>query len=151
VKTLTLILVAVLSWGSLSAQNLEKVLEDYILLKNNLIEGNQIGATSSAKQLVITLESLNQISDQKSLMNEIISSSKNITKTNNIEQQRNELGKLSESTWNLINTNDSFNKKAYYNYCPMKKAYWISEVKEIRNPFYGKQMLQCGSVKESIN
>lgn len=26
-----------------------------------------------------------------------------------------------------------------------KGAFWISEDKEIRNPYYGKQMMTCGS------
>lgn len=148
---MTLILMAVLAWGSLSAQTLEKVLDDYIELKNYLIDGNQNGVTSSSKQLVISLESLKEVSSQKSIINEIILSSNNINKFSNIEQRRNEFGKQSEALWKLIKANDSFPKKVYYDYCPMKKMHWISEVKEIRNPFFGKQMLQCGNVKESIN
>jgi len=144
-------LTAVLSWGSLSAQNLEQVFEDYIILENYFIEGNQKGASSSAIQLVASLENLKEGSDQKVLKNEIIISSKNISKAGNIDQQRNEFGKLSESLWKLMKADTSFQNKAYYNYCPMKKAYWISDSKAIRNPFYGKQMLQCGHVKESIN
>jgi len=144
-------LTAVLSWGSLSAQNLEQVFEDYIVLENYLIESNLNGAKESASQLVILFERLKEESDQKTLINEIIASAKTIAKSGNLEQQRNEFAKLSESFWKLIKANKSFQNKAYYNYCPMKKAYWISESKDIRNPFYGKQMLQCGNVKESIN
>jgi len=29
-----------------------------------------------------------------------------------------------------------------------KGAIWISETKEIKNPYYGKKMLSCGSMKE---
>ena len=148
---MTLILMAVLSWGSLSAQNLEQVFEDYIVLENYLLESNLNGAKESASQLVISLEKLKEESDQKTLINEIIASAKTIAKSGNIEQQRNEFGKQSEALWKLIKANDSFPKKVYYDYCPMKKMHWISEVKEIRNPFFGKQMLQCGNVKESIN
>lgn len=150
-KTLQIIFVIVLSWGSLSAQNLEQVFKDYMVLENYLVEGNQNEALSSAMQLINSLENLEGANDQKTLINEIITSAKTIAKSGKVEQQRNEFGKLSESFWKLIKANKSFQIKAYYNYCPMKKAYWISDVKDIRNPFYGKQMLQCGSVKESIN
>ena len=43
----------------------------------------------------------------------------------------------------------------YYQYCPMafdnKGAYWLSESKEIRNPYFGDKMLTCGSTKEVLN
>ena len=31
-----------------------------------------------------------------------------------------------------------------------KGGVWISQSKEIKNPFYGKEMLTCGEVKEII-
>ncbi len=43
----------------------------------------------------------------------------------------------------------------YKQFCPMalnnEGAYWFSEVKEIRNPYFGDKMLKCGSVVETIN
>ena len=43
----------------------------------------------------------------------------------------------------------------YKQFCPMalnnEGAYWLSEVKEIRNPYFGEQMLKCGTVVETIN
>ena len=46
-------------------------------------------------------------------------------------------------------------KTLYKDFCPMannnKGAYWLSEVKEIKNPFFGSKMMTCGSVKKQIN
>ena len=46
-------------------------------------------------------------------------------------------------------------QKLYYDNCPMynkgKGGNWISETKEIQNPYYGKSMRDCGSVKEELN
>ena len=43
----------------------------------------------------------------------------------------------------------------YLEYCPMANGntggYWLSNEKEIRNPYFGDKMLKCGSVKETIN
>ena len=43
----------------------------------------------------------------------------------------------------------------FYQYCPMaldsQGAYWLSNTKEIRNPYFGGNMLSCGSTKETIN
>ncbi|MGB5359785.1 DUF3347 domain-containing protein [Eudoraea sp.] len=42
----------------------------------------------------------------------------------------------------------------YKQFCPMafdgKGGYWISDVEEIRNPYYGEKMLKCGKVTETI-
>lgn len=42
----------------------------------------------------------------------------------------------------------------YKQYCPMafngKGAYWLSDSKEVRNPYFGDQMLKCGVVDATI-
>ncbi len=30
-------------------------------------------------------------------------------------------------------------------------AYWLSKTSDIKNPYYGKKMLTCGEVKDSID
>ena len=46
------------------------------------------------------------------------------------------------------------NETIYYQFCPMARngagAYWLSAVKEIKNPYYGEAMLTCGENKEVI-
>lgn len=46
------------------------------------------------------------------------------------------------------------NQLLYVAYCPMannnKGAYWLSKAKEIRNPYLGKKMPDCGEVKGEI-
>jgi len=40
-------------------------------------------------------------------------------------------------------------------YCPMafngKGAFWLSDSKEVRNPYFGDEMLTCGVVDKEIN
>jgi hypothetical protein len=39
-------------------------------------------------------------------------------------------------------------KGAYHEaYCPMARASWLQTGKEVRNPYYGKSMLDCGELK----
>ncbi|MEZ4842562.1 MAG: DUF3347 domain-containing protein [Flavobacteriaceae bacterium] len=46
-------------------------------------------------------------------------------------------------------------KVVYQDFCPMannnKGASWLSEVKEIKNPYFGSKMLKCGTIKKQIN
>ena len=39
----------------------------------------------------------------------------------------------------------------YHQYCPMVKASWLNDSKDIKNPYYGSMMLTCGSTKEVLN
>jgi hypothetical protein len=46
-------------------------------------------------------------------------------------------------------------QKLYQAYCPMynnnKGAQWLSVTKEIKNPYYGSKMMDCGEVQREIN
>jgi hypothetical protein len=35
-------------------------------------------------------------------------------------------------------------------YCPMAKKYWLQKGEDVRNPFYGKSMLDCGRIVPGI-
>ena len=69
------------------------------------------------------------------------------------EHQREHFVSLSKNMFEVMKVikND---KTVYYQKCPMandgKGAIWISEVKGIKNPYQGTQMLTCGSVKETL-
>lgn len=42
----------------------------------------------------------------------------------------------------------------YKDFCPMynngKGAFWLSETKEIKNPYLGKAMPTCGTIQEEL-
>jgi hypothetical protein len=35
-------------------------------------------------------------------------------------------------------------------YCPMLRKYWLQKGAAIRNPYYGKEMLDCGRISDSL-
>ncbi len=47
-----------------------------------------------------------------------------------------------------------YNKTLYVDYCPManndKGAYWLSQIKEIQNPYLGQKMPNCGEIKKVL-
>ncbi len=47
-----------------------------------------------------------------------------------------------------------YNKPLYVDYCPManknKGAYWLSQIKEIQNPYLGQKMPHCGEIKKEL-
>ena len=46
-------------------------------------------------------------------------------------------------------------QKVYVDFCPMAfdntGADWISDVQEIKNPYFGDKMMKCGSIKLELN
>jgi hypothetical protein len=35
-------------------------------------------------------------------------------------------------------------------YCPMARKYWLQRGTAIRNPYYGKSMLECGRINAGL-
>lgn len=70
-----------------------------------------------------------------------------------IGHQREHFDMLSADLHDLVKV-FPVNRTLYIDHCPMyndkKGAHWLSEVKEIKNPYYGKEMQECGTVKEEI-
>ncbi|MEQ8363914.1 MAG: efflux RND transporter periplasmic adaptor subunit [Cyclobacteriaceae bacterium] len=77
-----------------------------------------------------------------------------IQSTEDIEKQRKSFSDLSNSYYAAIDEFAITGLHAYYQYCPManenKGAYWISQVKEIQNPYFGSKMMRCGETKSEL-
>ncbi|MBE2288082.1 MAG: DUF3347 domain-containing protein [Chitinophagaceae bacterium] len=71
----------------------------------------------------------------------------------NIAHQREHLVGLSDDLYDITKTFGS-EKTIYKVYCPMyndgKGAFWLSSIKEIKNPYHGQEMLGCGEIQEEL-
>lgn len=71
----------------------------------------------------------------------------------NIKHQREHFDMLSKDMYDLVKK-FAAGEKIYVGYCPMyndnKGATWLSETKEIKNPYFGKDMNTCGTIKEEL-
>jgi len=71
----------------------------------------------------------------------------------NTAHQREHFDMLSKDMIDLVKAAGT-TKTLYRDFCPMynnkKGASWLSETKEIKNPYYGNEMPKCGVVKEEI-
>jgi hypothetical protein len=71
--------------------------------------------------------------------------------TSDLDTQRKAFAELTEPMFALVKARPTATP-IYLDHCPMYEggADWLSRDKAIRNPFYGAQMMNCGSVKETI-
>ncbi len=82
-------------------------------------------------------------------------STSSISKLMDIEKQRSEFAKFNIAFYKSIKAFGLNDVTAYYQYCPMadkdKGAYWFSNSEEIKNPYFGDAMLECGENRETFN
>ena len=71
----------------------------------------------------------------------------------NIEEVRKHFSMLSYHVLEMTETFGINKEVVYKDYCPMafgdQGAYWLSEKKDITNPYFGASMLACGEVKQT--
>lgn len=130
----------------LSAQATTKLVENYLSLKNALVEGNSGAATQAIQSM-----NAEYLKDKSLKANrKLIVAIEKVSQAKEIEIQRSEFKELSILMHDIVKTSEGLKKELYYQYCPMQDAYWLSTEKEIRNPYYGSSMLKCGKVIEVI-
>lgn len=146
---------------SQSSFSIEGILNDYLKLKNALVKDDSKGAAQAGKELVATLNNLNPDKIEEGFKKEFIAiadhareHADHINKTaGEIGHQREHFAQLSKNVSDLLMLFKT-DKKLYQDYCPMydegKSGYWISETKDIKNPYYGAEMLTCGGIHKEL-
>lgn len=139
-------LLAMLLFGySVFAQNTNTILNNYINVKNALVNSDTKMASQAIKSLYQGIKEDGNFKQKETLLK----STEKMSKATSIEKQRTVFNEVSTIVWEIVKNAKKTNKTVYYQYCPMKKAYWLSTEKEIENPYYGAAMLSCGSVVET--
>ncbi|WP_373523951.1 DUF3347 domain-containing protein [Aquiflexum sp.] len=142
VKSFLLLSFMVIGYGA-HAQNPNSILDHYINVKNALVIGNGHSASAHIESLYNTVKQEENF-PQKS---ELLKSSEKLLKAgDNLDKQRAAFNDVSTAMWDLVKDSDKVHEVVYYQFCPMKKAYWLSYEQDIKNPFYGSSMLTCGKV-----
>lgn len=120
----------------------KQVYAHYIHLKTALIKGDAKEAKAGASALKTALTNAGN-KKGADLAGKIAASS-------DLKQQRNSFNALTAEVEGVIRTAGLKSGKVYKQYCPMADGYWLANETEIRNPYYGDEMLNCGEVKEEI-
>lgn len=157
----TVLVTVILSIPALSfAQTdpLNEVFNSYVSLKNSLAADNAKEAAANSQILYNLIKNLSpdklsaeQLEIWTKYSSKLSHDADHISETTNIKHQREHFGKLSKNFYEVIQSFKTNSKDVYYQYCPMHKAYWMSEQQEINdNPYEGKKMPDCGNNSETI-
>ncbi len=141
--------------------SVNEVVTGYLQVKNALVTDNGKEAATAGKAVSDAIQKIDEASltaEQKKVYDDVKDDLKEhaehiSTNEDKIAHQREHFDMLSKDMYDLVKAFGS-SQILYKDHCPMyndgKGANWLSEVKEIKNPYLGKKMLTCGSVKEEI-
>ena len=144
-----------------SASPVKDIVSGYLQMKNALASDNGNEAATAGNTMVAACEKFDKSAlptEKKKTYEDIEADAKehaeHIGKNgSNIKHQREHFDMLSKDMYELVKTFGA-GQQLYYDHCPMynnnKGADWISEKKEISNPYLGKEMPTCGTVKEEL-
>ncbi len=123
------------------------LLTAYFSLKDALVAGNSTIAADVADSFV---RILSVTTSGENVSGALSKDAQAISATQDLKLQRDKFVSLSSNMlvlakWSRLSPNEVFQQ-----YCPMKKASWLSDSKAIKNPYYGSAMLTCGNVKSIL-
>lgn len=139
------------------ASYIKTLVTDYLSVKNALVNGNETEAAAASGKIFTGMKSFDKSllsADQKKVYDDIESDLKehaeHISK-NKIEHQREHFAMMSKDMYDMVKAFGA-GMTLYHDHCPMYKdgSMWLSETKDIKNPFYGDKMMTCGSVEEMM-
>jgi hypothetical protein len=147
--------------GKLAA-SLKEIVDHYIHIKNGLVGDNSKEAANGAKAMEKALRNIDKslfTADQKKIYDEDEDELKEHAEHigsngDNIKHQREHFSLMSEVMYDIVKSFGG-GQALYHDHCPMYNkdkggAMWLSETKEVKNPYYGSEMPKCGTVEEII-
>ena len=143
---------------------LGKVMDHYLLLKDAFVNSSEKDVEAAAQQ---TLDALNKVdmsilkgdahSTWMKLLKPIKDNLNGIIQMKGIEMKRSHFSIVSDKLLEAIKQfgiHYTETGALYLQFCPMafdnEGAFWISESKEIKNPYFGDAMLSCGETRETL-
>ncbi|MFN0082804.1 MAG: DUF3347 domain-containing protein [Ferruginibacter sp.] len=127
-----------------------QLLNAYYQLKDNLVKSNATLAAANADELVKAINGTDKQTVNDDAKASLLKDAGAIAQSKDIKLQREKFATLSNNMFELAKTVKLSADPVYQQYCPMKKASWLSNDKAIKNPYYGSAMLTCGSVKATL-
>ncbi len=147
--------------GAKPAVATNEIISNYLQLKNAFTNDNTDEAAKAGKALEAAFKSFDKsalTAEQKKTYEDIEDDAREHAEhiganAGNIAHQREHFDLLSKDMYDLVKAFGA-GQTLYKDFCPMyndnKGAIWLSETKEIKNPYLGKAMPTCGSVKEEL-
>jgi len=122
------------------------IIKAYLPLKDAFVASNFAETQKLAGELASAISS--------DALQSLKADAEQIKHAADIEAQRLVFYQLSAKLFVLVKNFGGNTQELHQQYCPMafdnQGAYWLSDKSEIRNPYFGDQMLKCGIINETL-
>jgi hypothetical protein len=141
--------------------SIKEIVSQYLQIKNGLANDNGKDAASAGKTFVASISKMDKTSlttEKKKIWEDISDDAKEMAEhigenPDKLEHQREHFEMLSKDIYDLVKTFGA-GRVLYKDFDPMynngKGAFWLSETKEIKNPYMGMAMSNSGSIQEEL-
>jgi len=140
------------------SSGLSSILTAYYEIKDALVAGDAKAVASAAGGMLKAINGVDMTAlapkDHQAFMalqDKLAYDSRHISESSDINHQREHFTSLSANLFKLAKQARLSDQPIYEDYCPMKKAYWLSSDAAIKNPYFGSKMLTCGKVSTTLN
>jgi hypothetical protein len=137
--------------------DLTPILTAYYQLKDALVAGDAAAAATAAGEMLKAINGIDMGSMTgadhtafTALQDKLAFDARHISESKDIGHQREHFMSLSTNLFKLARQVRLSSQPIYEDYCPMRKAYWLSSDTAIRNPYFGSAMPTCGKVAATI-
>lgn len=121
----------------------KSVLDNYLLIQSELAKDSVKNVPEHANAIAKAVKG----DRMKMLSPEIAKQAEKVASAKDIKEVREAFKPLSASLVKYL-ADSKAGKGTYHEaYCPMAKASWLQTGKDITNPYMGKSMLTCGTLK----
>ena len=139
--------------------SLKTVVDHYLHVKNALVNNDEKEAANGAGAMYDAMGRIDKslfTADQKKVYDAVEDDLKEHAEhisESKIDHQREHFSMMSEDIYEIVKSFGG-GRTLYHDHCPMandnKGAMWLSETKEIKNPYFGGKMAECVKVPEVI-
>lgn len=148
--------------GHQHSDHLSSLVENYLAMKGTL-ESDQLDLTKKHLQFfrneVKQSREMNNHNEHAQMHGQhhaaMVKAVETAWKADNLEQFRIAFSSISENLVKALENQNYSDQTLYLQYCPMANnsegAHWLSETEQIKNPYMGEQMSECGDTQQIIN
>lgn len=129
---------------------LSELLTSYYAVKDALVAGNSSAASAGSTAFIKNINGISYQVISEGNVSALVKDAGAIADARDIKLQRQYFANFSANMTEVAKILKLTSAPVYVQYCPMKKASWLSNDKAIKNPYYGSSMLTCGKVTETI-
>jgi protein SCO1/2 len=121
------------------------IVEPYLRIQEALSADTLTGTKDAARSIVAEAAKLGAKGDP------IRSAASAFQQSRDLTSARAAFNRLGDAIITFAkSSNVSIGKDVNVAYCPMARKYWLQKGTKIRNPYYGKAMLDCGRINTSL-